>query len=112
MRNGRRDGSRGRHRNMFELTGTPGWIRFGSSPGFAGGGAGRGPCAEYLEKTGQLDEFVKDFIAKNPAGENWINTYSQFTKANPDFEKDRLNSRIKMLEDELKELKKQLKEYR
>ncbi len=34
---------------MFELTGLPGWMRFGYSPGWAGRSpSGMGPCAEYL----------------------------------------------------------------
>jgi len=36
-------------RNMLNLTGVPGWMRFGFSPGRGGG---RGPCAQYL-LTGQ-----------------------------------------------------------
>jgi len=40
---------RNRHRRMYELTGLPGWMRFGYSPGWAGRSpAGLGPCAQYL----------------------------------------------------------------
>jgi hypothetical protein len=40
---------RNRHRRMFELTGLPGWMRFGYSPGWQGRSpSGMGPCAEYL----------------------------------------------------------------
>jgi len=34
-----------RRRNMFNLTGLPGWMRFGFSPGRGGG---PGPCAQFL----------------------------------------------------------------
>ncbi|MBD3177973.1 MAG: hypothetical protein GF320_22595 [Armatimonadia bacterium] len=38
-----------RNRNMHRLTGQPGWMRFGYSPGWVGRSAsGLGPCAEYL----------------------------------------------------------------
>jgi len=38
-----------RHRNMYHMTGLPGWMRFGYSPGWAGRSAsGLGPGAEYL----------------------------------------------------------------
>ena len=38
-----------RHRRMFELTGLPGWMRFGYSPGWVGRSPlGFGPCAHYL----------------------------------------------------------------
>ena len=34
---------------MYELTGLPGWMRFGYSPGWEGRSpSGLGPCAEYL----------------------------------------------------------------
>jgi hypothetical protein len=40
---------RNRHRRMFELTGQPGWMRFGYSPGWEGRSpSGLGPCAQYL----------------------------------------------------------------
>ncbi|MBN2265311.1 MAG: DUF5320 domain-containing protein [Candidatus Aminicenantes bacterium] len=44
---------RNRHRRLFELTGLPGWMRFGYSPGWEGRSpSGLGPCAQYL-MTGQ-----------------------------------------------------------
>jgi hypothetical protein len=37
-------------RNMYWLTGQPGWMRFGYSPGWVGRSpTGLGPCAEYLQ---------------------------------------------------------------
>lgn len=37
------------YRNMYRLTGLPGWMRFGYSPGWVGRSpSGLGPCAEYL----------------------------------------------------------------
>ena len=42
-----------RWRNMYYMTGLPGWMRFGFSPGWVGRSAtGLGPGAEYL-MTGQ-----------------------------------------------------------
>ena len=42
-----------RNRNMYYMTGLPGWMRFGYSPGWVGRSpSGLGPCAEYL-MTGQ-----------------------------------------------------------
>lgn len=41
------------HRWMYYMTGLPGWMRFGYSPGWVGRSAtGLGPCVEYL-MTGQ-----------------------------------------------------------
>lgn len=40
---------RNRHRWMYQLTGLPGWMRFGFSPGWAGRSpTGLGPAAQYL----------------------------------------------------------------
>ncbi|NOZ64151.1 MAG: DUF5320 domain-containing protein [Caldiserica bacterium] len=37
------------HRNMYYLTGLPGWMRFGFSPGWVGRSpTGLGPAAQYL----------------------------------------------------------------
>ena len=46
------NGGRG-HRRMYQLTGLPGWMRFGFSPGWQGRSlTGLGPCATYM-MTGQ-----------------------------------------------------------
>lgn len=38
-----------RNRNMYNLTGLPGWMRFGYSPGWVGRSpSGLGPCAQFL----------------------------------------------------------------
>lgn len=40
---------RNRHRRMYQLTGLPGWMRFGFSPGWVGRSPmGLGPAAQYL----------------------------------------------------------------
>ena len=40
---------RNRYRRMYKLTGLPGWMRFGYSPGWIGRSpSGLGPCAQYL----------------------------------------------------------------
>ena len=112
MGNNRRDTrSRGRYRTMYQLTGVPGWIRFGTSPGMRGGGRGMGPCAEYLQRTGQFDSFLKDFTEKNPTAKNW-----QMITGDPElsvkFERDLIVDRISLLEEELKDLRKRLKEIK
>jgi len=42
------------HRNMYYLTGQPGWMRFGYSPGWGG----LPPGAQYLSQTGQMPQFM------------------------------------------------------
>ncbi|MCK4731915.1 MAG: DUF5320 domain-containing protein [Methanophagales archaeon] len=47
-----------RHRNMYNLTGLPGWMRFGYSPGWVGRSpTGLPPAAQYLAQTGQMPQF-------------------------------------------------------
>lgn len=54
-----------RHRNMYYLTGQPGWMRFGFSPGWLGRSpSGLGPCAQFL-LTGQMP--VPNAAAGTPA---------------------------------------------
>ncbi len=42
-----------RWRHMYHLTGQPGWLRFGYSPGWGG----MPPGAQYLAHTGQVPAF-------------------------------------------------------
>ena len=106
-----RGNNQGRNRRLCNATGIPGWVRFGRSSGFAGGGRGLGPCAEYLKKTGQMDEFVKDMTENNPNNQEWQKVTSNWN-FQAKSEDGVLKDRIHMLEDELKELKKQLKSRR
>ena len=55
-----------RNRNMYYMTGLPGWMRFGYSPGWVGRSAsGLGPCAEYLTSgqwpTPQMQMAAQDY---------------------------------------------------
>ena len=48
-----------RHRYMLNVTGLPGWMRFGFSPGWQGvSPTGLPPAAEYLKQTGQMPQFT------------------------------------------------------
>lgn len=97
---------------MYETTGVPGWIRFGTSPGFAGRGAGRGLCAQYIEKTGQMNDFLKDLAINNPNWKAWQESNQIDPELNTKAQKDFLANRISDLEEELKELKNKLKNFR
>ena len=108
-RRGNQQAGRGRYRRMYELTGLPGWVRFGSSPGFAGGGRGMGPCASYLQRTGQMSDFLADLQATNPQAANW-SSFSLPEDISIEDERKVLSERIKLLEEELKNMKKRLKQ--
>ena len=46
-----------RRRNMYRLTGLPGWMRFGYSPGWVGRSpTGLPPTAQYLVQAGQVPQ--------------------------------------------------------
>ena len=45
------------HRRMYQLTGLPGWMRFGFSPGWWGrSSTGLGPTASFLKLLGRIRE--------------------------------------------------------
>lgn len=52
------------YRWMLQMTGLPGWMRFGFSPGWGGG---LPPMAQYLSQTGQLPQAINWFQQKTPA---------------------------------------------
>jgi len=52
------------YRNMYYLTGQPGWMRFGYSPGWGG----VPPCAQYLSQTDQLPRFTSWMQQQAPTG--------------------------------------------
>lgn len=59
-----------RHRNMYYLTGLPGFVRFGYSPGWVGRSpSGLGPCAQFLA-TGQWP-FAQAGAIQSPAMAGW-----------------------------------------
>lgn len=101
-----------RHRRMYEMTGIPGWIRFGSAPGYTGRNFGRGICAQYIEKTGQMNDFLKDLYTNNSNWKNWQDTFQADPEATSKYQKEQLTQRINDLEDELKDLRVKLKNFR
>ena len=110
MRRGNNSSGRGRHRRLYAQTGIPGWILFGQSPGF--GRDGMGPCAEYLHKTGQLDNFIKDATKNNPNFAALQKSFQDSSIPDPDIQKQLIKDRMTQLENELKSLKEELKNIR
>ncbi|MBN2206067.1 MAG: hypothetical protein JW742_01565 [Candidatus Aminicenantes bacterium] len=65
-----------RHRRMYQLTGLPGWMRFGYSPGWQGRSpSGLGPCAQYLMQgtwpTPQMNSIWGGGQVPSPPGEGF-----------------------------------------
>jgi hypothetical protein len=81
-------------RNMYHLTGQPGWMRFGFSPGWVGRSPSRlGPCAHLL-MTGQGS--VPQAVAAPPLG------------ASPEVRLGFLKNQASLLEQNLATIKAQI----
>jgi hypothetical protein len=98
-----------RWRNMYYLTGLPGWMRFGYSPGWIGRSpTGLPPAAQYLTQTGQMPQFGSWIQQQAPA------VAPVAPMGMPAMPKEQeitmLESQAKMLGDQLEQIKKRLKE--
>ena len=97
------------NRNMYRMTGLPGWMRFGYSPGWQGRSpSGLGPCAEYLMTgrwpTPQMEQAWQAGRAATGAGMG-----AGFT-AGPEQELDFLKSRADFLSQQLENVRKRIEE--
>ncbi|MHA1238762.1 MAG: DUF5320 domain-containing protein [Candidatus Odinarchaeia archaeon] len=92
---------RGRgYRWMYWLTGLPGWMRFGFSPGWVGvSPTGLPPGAQYILSTGQLPQFTQ-----------FLQTYSPSAGLTADQEKQILTQQFEFLKQQLEAIKKRLEE--
>ena len=98
-------------RNMYYLTGLPGWMRFGYSPGWVGRSpTGMPPGAQYLTQTGQMPQFASWIQQQAPAG---APVAPMGMAAMPkEQEISMLESQMQMLGDQLEQIKKRLEELR
>ncbi|NOR79173.1 MAG: hypothetical protein GQ523_12370 [Methanophagales archaeon] len=98
-------------RNMYYLTGLPGWMRFGYSPGWVSRSpTGMPPGAQYLTQTGQMPQFASWMQQQAPAG---APVAPMGMPAVPkEQEISMLESQAQMLGDQLEQLKKRLEELR
>jgi len=97
------------NRNMYRMTGLPGWMRFGYSPGWQGRSpSGLGPCAEYLMTgrwpTPQMEQAWQAGRAGMGTGMG-----AGFT-AGPEQELDLLKSRADFLSQQLENVRKRIEE--
>jgi len=91
-----------RWRNMFYLTGLPGWMRFGYSPGWGG----MPPGAAYLAQTGQLPQFSSWLSSQG----GWWGGPWAWTAPNREQEISWLSSQAQALEAQLNAIKQRLEE--
>ncbi len=96
-----------RWRNMYYLTGLPGWMRFGYSPGWVGRSpTGLPPAAQYLTQTGQMPQFGSGLQQQAPAGAPVAPTPMGMPVMPKEQEISMLEAQAKMLGDQLEQIKK------
>jgi hypothetical protein len=96
---------------MYYLTGLPGWMRFGYSPGWIGRSpTGLPPAAQYLIQGGQMPQFASWLQQQAPAG---VPITPMGMPAMPkEQEISMLEAQAQMLEGQLELIKKRLEELR
>jgi len=114
-----------RHRYMYYLTGLPGWIRFGFSPGWLGRSpTGLPPTAQWLLQSGLLPQYmqwlqtaapttVPPTTTAPPTGAPVTPTLfpTTFTPTySKEQEKQMLEQQVKMLDSQLEALRKRLED--
>ncbi|KYH40124.1 MAG: hypothetical protein AYL32_013350 [Candidatus Bathyarchaeota archaeon B26-2] len=108
-----------RYRRMYYLTGLPGWIRFGYSPGWLGRSpTGLPPTAQWLMQSGLLPQFMQYLQTTAPTAVPPTTPTTAPTPLQAPFapqltkeqEKQMLEQQVKMLESQLEALRKRLEE--
>ena len=100
---------------MYYLTGLPGWMRFGYSPGWIGRSpTGMPPCVQYLSQIGQIPQFASWMQQQTPVTPVVAPaTVSVGAQTMPkEQEIAMLESQAQMLGDQLEQLKKRLEELK
>jgi hypothetical protein len=99
-----------RWRNTYYLTGLPGWMRFGFSPGWIGRSpAGLPPAAQYLTQTGKMSQFGSWIQQQAPAVAP-VAPMGIIPTMPKEQEISMLESQANMLGDQLELIKKRLEE--
>lgn len=106
-----------RHRRMYQLTGLPGWMRFGFSPGWLGRSpSGLGPAAQYLMTgtwpTPQMNYAGQRGMIPFAPMPGYPTPYDPWGAADitPEKELEFLKVEAERIEDELEAIEKRIKE--
>jgi len=110
-----------RYRWMYYLTGLPGWLRFGFSPGWLGRSpTGLPPTAQWLMQSGLLPQFMQYLQTAAPGVTPSITPPVTPATAAPTMpfaptytkeqEKQLLEQQVKILESQLEAIRKRLEE--
>ncbi|MFX1453626.1 MAG: DUF5320 domain-containing protein [Promethearchaeota archaeon] len=112
-------GQKGRHRWMFQLTGLPGWMRFGFSPGWLGRSpSGLPPTAQWLQESGNLPQFQEWLASQqnippvSPMGNIQQNIPPPSMNMTKEQETQILKDQLNFLESQIEYINKRLKELK
>ena len=98
-----------RHRYMYYMTGLPGWMRFGYSPGWIGRSpTGLPPAAQYLTSTGQVPQFASYLQQQAPIAPMEVPVVPPVAPTVPSLAPIPREQEILMLESQAKMLGQQL----
>jgi len=92
-----------RHRYLFYLTGLPGWIRFGFSPGWQG----IPPTAQYFMQSGQLQ--LPQFMGYAPTSMPNMMPSTTMTK---EQEVAILEQQVRILEQQIKAVEERIRQLK
>ena len=102
-----------RRRNMYYLTGLPGWMWFGYSPGWIGRSpTGLPPCAQYLSQIGQMPQFASWMQQQAPVAAGVGAPFGPAPAMPKEQEIAMLEAQAQMLDDQLEQIKKRLEELK
>ncbi|HEC76930.1 MAG TPA: hypothetical protein ENI33_06720 [Thermoplasmatales archaeon] len=90
-----------RHRYMFYLTGLPGWIRFGFSPGWQG----IPPTTQYIMQSGQLPQFIN--YSQTP-----LPNVMPSTAMTKEEEISMLEQQVNMIEQQIKAIEERIRQLK
>jgi len=105
-----------RHRYMYYMTGLPGWIRFGFSPGWLGRSpTGLPPAAQWIMQSGLLPQYLSYLQTAAPTVPPTTGTPAAPTAPfvptlTKEQEKQMLEQQVKALEAQLDAIRKRLEE--
>ena len=100
-----------RHRNMYKLTGLPGWMRFGYSPGWADRSqTGLPPTAQWLIQSGLLPRYTQWLQTQNVSPAITQPMVPPVAPPTKEQEKQILEQQVQMIEEQLQAIRKRLEE--
>ncbi|MFX1519380.1 MAG: DUF5320 domain-containing protein [Promethearchaeota archaeon] len=108
-------GGRGRYRWMYQMTGLPGWMRFGFSPGWLGRSpTGLPPTAQWIMQSGLLPQFMSYLQSAQPTTVPTPGMMPQVPFQQGIFpavqEKQMLVQQLEFLENQIEAIRKRLEE--